>query len=390
MGQTPGTLNRSARVDRTTFQQSLSSTAFTFRGYNVTNLGRTGELLQHAAYGPILRESLESAAEMASDILGRGVNLIERVESNRETSLECYDEAIALIIGVEHGQLRMLEELHEIPPEEASCFCGYSLGEIAALVESGAIDMYDALNVPLSLAADSVALANDVTLGVLFSLGDELPRDVIDEVCLEISARGKGVIGPSAELSPNSTLLMGQGGTLDELKRMVRERVEKRVHLRRNEHQWPPLHTPIVWQRHIPDKASLLMQTMKRTAVPTPDVISLVTGGADYTTNNLRDLLRRWTDHRQELWKVIIALLDRDVRTVVHVGPTPNIIPATFKRLTENIESQTQGSLGTRVLSQITRRPWLKSLLPRRTMLLNTLQMQHIVLEDWLLENEPE
>src|SRR2546421_688582 len=33
-------------------------TAFAFRGYNVTNLGRTPELLDHPAYGPVVRAAL--------------------------------------------------------------------------------------------------------------------------------------------------------------------------------------------------------------------------------------------------------------------------------------------------------------------------------------------
>ena len=34
----------------------MDEAAFAFRGYNVTNLGRTPELLEHPAYGPIVEK----------------------------------------------------------------------------------------------------------------------------------------------------------------------------------------------------------------------------------------------------------------------------------------------------------------------------------------------
>jgi hypothetical protein len=37
----------------------LRSTAFAFRGYNITNLGRTPELLAHRVYGPVVRQHLK-------------------------------------------------------------------------------------------------------------------------------------------------------------------------------------------------------------------------------------------------------------------------------------------------------------------------------------------
>src|SRR5688500_19979303 len=38
--------------------------------------------------------------------------------------------------------------------------------------------------------------------------------------------------------------------------------VPERIHLRKNEHKWPPLHTPIVWERNIPNRAARLMHTL--------------------------------------------------------------------------------------------------------------------------------
>jgi [acyl-carrier-protein] S-malonyltransferase len=39
-------------------QSKIATTAFAFRGYNITNLGRTPELLAHPAYGSTVRRYL--------------------------------------------------------------------------------------------------------------------------------------------------------------------------------------------------------------------------------------------------------------------------------------------------------------------------------------------
>ncbi len=53
----------------------LSTAAFAFRGYNTTNLGRTPELLEHPAYGPIVQRHLDAASATASDVACRRIDL---------------------------------------------------------------------------------------------------------------------------------------------------------------------------------------------------------------------------------------------------------------------------------------------------------------------------
>ena len=88
----------------------LPATALAFRGYNVTNLGRTGELLAHPALGPTVGRHLASASAVASDLLGRRVDLVADVRAERETTLETYGEALAFILAVEAAQLELLRE----------------------------------------------------------------------------------------------------------------------------------------------------------------------------------------------------------------------------------------------------------------------------------------
>src|SRR5947209_12208470 len=118
----------------------LPATALAFRGYNVTNLGRTGELLAHAAYGPTVERHLRAASVTASDVLHRPIDLVARVRGGEETSLEAYGEAIALLLAVEGAQLELLGQVFEIDYRTARFSFGFSLGEVGALGAAGGVD----------------------------------------------------------------------------------------------------------------------------------------------------------------------------------------------------------------------------------------------------------
>ena len=147
-------------------------TAFTFRGYNVTNLGRTPRIAGPSPLRPVVDSYLVEASQLCSEVLHRKVDLSERVRRERETvDLDTYTEDVALIVAVDIAQVRLLEKFFDAPLSKAKLAFGYSLGEIAALIASGVYPMAELLRVPLSLSADCVALAHDVSMGVLFSRG---------------------------------------------------------------------------------------------------------------------------------------------------------------------------------------------------------------------------
>ena len=65
--------------------------------------------------------------------------------------------------------------------------------------------------------------------------------------------------------------------------------------------------------------------------------VSCVTGEANYDVANYREILSNWTDHPQRLWDVIDETLAAGVESVIHVGPAPSLIAATFARLENNV-----------------------------------------------------
>jgi len=372
----------------------ITTTALAFRGYNVTNLGRSAELLGCDAYRDIVVEELHRFSEICAEFVGRPVDLAAIIESAVESGLEHYAESISLIVAMEVAQMRLLDELHKIETSRAQLAFGYSLGELVAVSFGGVIPLDEMIRVPLGLAADSVELAKNIRMGILFSRGPTINETDVERLCLQITSERNGTLGISAELSPNTYLLIGQGETIHRFKEVMHDLLPKRAHLRVNSNRWPPLHTPIVRQKSLPDRASVMMETMTGGfSPPCPPVLSLVTGKMSYDDHSARDILRRWVDHPQRLWDAIDETLAIGVKTVIHVGPEPKVIPSTFRRLSENIQEQTTGSslgsLGMRAVSGLARRPWLAALLPSDATLLRAPYVRHVILEDWLLENVP-
>lgn len=364
--------------------------AYAFRGYNVTNLGRSYELLTHPVFGDRVRGRLEEVSAICSDALEKQVDLVELVQSQKETTLEKFGEAIGLIVAMELAQIQLLEEFFDIRYAQGRFAYGYSLGEITSLIAGGMLKLEQALAVPLAMSKDCAILARDVSMGVVFSRGPLLPMDVVQRLCLKINAQGKGIIGISSYLAPNSVLVLGQRDTVNRFRREIISITDNTVHVRKNQHRWPPLHTPILWEANISNRAAVMMHTIEvASESPSPDVISMVNGTTSYTDLTCRDTLMRWIDHPQKLWTVVYETLARGIETVVHVGPGPNIVPATFRRLSDNIAAQLRGrslnKLGLRAVSGIARRQWLAALLPSKAALLKAPFVEHIILEDWLL-----
>lgn len=372
----------------------LPRTAFAFRGYNITNMGRTPELWHVQAYRPTLERWLNVGSQVCQDAHGLATDLVARVVGKLEPDLDHYAEAVAMIMSVELAQVELLSTVHGIDYAESKLALGYSLGELTAVAANQMITATEAMEVPVTLAHDCAALAHDVKLGILFSRTEAIDETSVVHLCEDITAERQGVIGVSAMLSPNTYLVLGQRDTIDRFKQRMHTTLPESSHLKRDAHLWPPMHTPIVRQRHIPDRASVLMEKMSPSpGLSQPTIISLATGAPSYGREPGREILRRWIDHPQRLWDAVVYTLKEDVELVIHVGPAPNVIPATFHRLSDNVRQQLAsmsiGSISMRAVSNLVNRRWLANLLPNRAALLRAPTVRHLVLENWLLENAP-
>lgn len=374
-------------------RRRVRSSAFAFRGFDVENVGRTAELLDHPIFGPIVGQVLAEASELCSDAIHRRVNLASHARAGSRASLDFFPEDVATIVATEIAQMAILEECFGVPTREARLAFGYSIGELSALVWTRVFTLGQLLPIPLALATDCAELATNLTMGVLFTRGPALPMDEVERLCRGISSEGHGLIGPSAFLSPNTALILGEGDTIDRLdaaKGTLKTHKTSKVSLRRNANRWPPLHSPLVWRKHIPDRTAMALYQIGGGRVrPSPTLLSCVTGAASYDVENTRELLTDWTDHPQRLWDVIDRTLAMGVETVIHVGPRPNLIPATFTRLGNNVKAHLGNKymrmLGRGVASGLGRHSWLNRVLPSSTSLLRAPFVEHVILEDWLL-----
>ncbi len=368
----------------------ISRTAFAFRGYDVVNLGRSRELLLHPRYGPIVRGVLDEVSAVSSEALRRRVDVAGRIERDEPSTLELFPDDVALIVGMELAQLRLLDDCYGLAARRARLSIGYSIGELSAMIAGGVYALDQLLPVPLALAPDCAELAEGTTMGVLFTREPVLEEAEVARLCRSISSEGKGLIGPSAYLSPNTALILAEGDALDRLERAIPDHFPGRVMLRRNANHWPPLHSPIVWRRNIPNRTATAMYQIKGgDTMPRPSIVSCVTGKEDYNCDNTRDLMIRWTDAPQRLWDAIDTTLNAGVDTILHVGPAPNLIPATFARLSNNVkkhvQSRTLQRIGHGVVTTMSRHAWLAQVLPAKACLLRIPFIEHIILEDWLL-----
>lgn len=368
----------------------IRTTAFAFRGYNITNKGRSAELLRHAVYGPIVREVAAEASDLCSAAVGRRMDVADWACSAEPSTLDTFAIDLSLIVAMEVAQVRLLREVFDVEYRQARLSFGYSLGEPAALICGGVFTMQQVLPTLLMMAQECAVLAHDVTMGVLFSRGAVLDVDEVARSCHRINAEGRGIVSISSYLAPNTVLLLGQGDTIERFKQAMPDKFPS-CHLRVNQHHWPPMHTPLLWEKCIPNRAAQRMLTLAGgMSQPQPPVISLVTGKMSYNDYNSRDLMTRWIDHPQRLWDAVYETLVSGADTVIHVGPEPNLIQATFKRLSDNVRQQLSrrslNSLGLRAMSGMARRPWLGKLLSSRTALLRAPYLTQVILEDWLLD----
>jgi len=380
-------------VTRDELKKRIATAALAFRGYDTTNMGRGPELLQHRAYGPVVQATLNSASVLCGDVLGKNVDLAARVLAREPSTLATFVHDIGTIVAMELAQIRLLEEFFDIPVQQARLSFGHSIGELSALVVGGMYTMEQLLPIPLALAPDCAELTANTTLGVLSNQGEPLQIEDVQHLCSTISSRGQGLIGPSTYLSPYQVLLLGQGNTLDPLEEEMREYLPTGVTLRRKPNHWPPMHTPLVWERNIPNRTALrLYHTAGGQRKPTPNVVSCTTGLANYDEWNSRAILAEWTDHPQRLWDVMEHTLASGAELVLHVGPEPKLLTTSFDRLSHRIMKQLKmrhlERLGSSVIPSISKNGWLTRKLPANAVLLRAPFLHHLVLEDWLLAQD--
>jgi [acyl-carrier-protein] S-malonyltransferase len=382
-----------AKLQAADLRRAIGSSALAFCGYGSSNLGRSPELLAHPVYGPRVREVLKEASEICSEAKRMRVDLAARIEARIASTMECLPEDVATVLAMEIVQIQLLEDFFGISIREACLSFGFSLGEVSAVVVGGVLTMAQVLSFLLPFARDCLELSGETSMGVLSARGRALPVREARRLCISISSQGRGLIAPSAFLSPRTMLLLGQGDTLDRFGESMGHTLGAEVTLRRHASQWPPFHTPLVRQLNLPNRLALALYRLATDLrPPSPPVVSCVTGEDSYDELSSRELLVQWTDHPQRLWDVIQKTLAAPADLVIHVGPEPALIPVTFARLNRlvagRLGARTLGLLRQNVIPGSSHTAWLTRLLPNGFSSWRSPFVEHLILEDWLLEQQ--
>ena len=226
----------------------------------------------------------------------RRIDLAAYIRASEDRALATFPHDIATIVAMETGPARAPGRVSSTSRcGRCRLSFGYSIGELSALIFGGVFSLEQLLPDPARLRRDCAELAgrHDPRRPV-HARGSSCPMEDVERLCLAISGEGKGLIGPSAYLSPNTALLLGQGDTLDRLERAdPPTSCPTKTMLRRNPNRWPPLALAarLAAAHPEPDRRRALSDRGGPTK-PEPTVLSCVTGAASYDEScNTRELL---------------------------------------------------------------------------------------------------
>ena len=211
------------------------------------------------------------------------MDLVDHVCRGGESGIDDLARDNAAIVAMELAQLLILEELFDIPVRSARLSFGFSTGELAALVFGGVFTLEQLFGFLVPMAMDCATLSDDTRLAVLSTRRSDLRPREVERACRDVRSEGRGLIGPTAYLSPRAALVVGQGRTLDRLAEILAEYLPADARLRPKQDRWTPLHSPLVWQQNLPNRTAVLLHRIEgRLNAPSPPIVSCVDGQVGY------------------------------------------------------------------------------------------------------------
>jgi [acyl-carrier-protein] S-malonyltransferase len=312
--------------------ERIAGTVLAFRGYDAGNLGRSREFIDHPVYGTVARGVLEDASRICSDATGESVDLVAYIREGKQAGPADLANDNACLVAMQMIHLRLLGEFFGVDATRARHSFGFSTGELAALTFSRVLDFEWLLRFFVPIARDCAELAPQACMAAVSARNGRLDRDGLEALCRTVRAEGFGLIGPTAYLSARAALVVGEPRAMERLERSIVElRGQRDISLKRKQSQWTPLHSPIVWRRSIPNRIATLLHDIPGILnAAVPPVASCVPQAGWCGPSNLRDLLPRWADHPQCLSDAAESTIASGASTVMHVGPSPDLIPRAF------------------------------------------------------------
>ena len=209
---------------------------------------------------------------------------------------------------------------------------GHSLGEFAALVAAGVLDLSPALEMVVvrGRAMRSAGEARPGAMSALLGVGPEQTAEICD------AARGDGVLLVANENSPQQVVISGSIAAIERAEKLAAERRVRAVRL----NVAGAFHSPLMEPAVAP-----LGEAIDRTEFHTPrfPVASNVTGGLVRDPQELRSLLKRHVVSPVRWESCAKALAAAGATTFLEAGPG-DVLTKLAKRV---VPGATVGAVGT-------------------------------------------
>jgi [acyl-carrier-protein] S-malonyltransferase len=268
----------------------------------------------------VAREVLDEA----SSVMGRDL----ADDARDETALATTDFVQPALLALDVAAFRVLEAAAVEPMGAA----GHSLGEFAALVAAGVLELTDALEI-VTVRGRAMQAAGEQrpgTMAALLGVGTDAATELCDE------ARADDVLLVSNENSPQQVVISGSVAAIERAESLAAERKIRAVRL----HVAGAFHSPLMEPAVEPIANAIDGVTFSKPRFP---VAANVTGELVDDPNELRTLLKRHVVSPVRWERCAQALVAAGAETFVEAGPG-DVLTKLAKRVVPGTRAVAVGS----------------------------------------------
>jgi len=292
-----------------------------------------GQGSQTVGMGKALSQAFSVANDtfkQADDILG--FSLSQLAWEGPEQSL---NDTINTQPALFTHSIAVLQVIRSIYPDlHPSFVAGHSMGELSALVASGALTIIDGLKL-VRIRGELMKNAGKKSPGGMAAvLGMDIP--LLEQLCTEAS-NGSEIVQVANDNCPGQVVISGSNHALDRVKPLLESAGAKRV-----------IRLAVSIAAHSPYMATV-QADFNKTVASTPIVVPLIPTIGNVTAlplldvNQIRDDLKNQLTHRVRWTETIQFLAAQGISTIMEIG-SGSVLGGLIKRVDRSIITMSIGS----------------------------------------------
>jgi len=292
-----------------------------------------GQGSQTVGMGKALSQAFSVANDtfkQADDILG--FSLSQLAWEGPEQSL---NDTINTQPALFTHSIAVLQVIRSIYPDlHPSFVAGHSMGELSALVASGALTFIDGLKL-VRIRGELMKNAGKKSPGGMAAvLGMDIP--LLEQLCTEAS-NGSEIVQVANDNCPGQVVISGSNHALDRVKPLLESAGAKRV-----------IRLAVSIAAHSPYMATV-QADFNKTVASTPIVVPLIPTIGNVTAlplldvNQIRDDLKNQLTHRVRWTETIQFLAAQGISTIMEIG-SGSVLGGLIKRVDRSIITMSIGS----------------------------------------------